>query len=414
MHRARFSAFRSRLLGAVGLAALTAPVVHGACGGSVHFSDDDGVVDPSGPGSGTTTGGTSGQGTTTGGTTTGGQGGYGAAGPGQGGNGAAGGAGQTIYTCFPETETGCPELAEAGNVFGYCTFEDFYYIEEWVSGPIVQEGECCYEVIAPYYCGEGRPLVVDDDVKSAALVDGERGWAAVLEGSCDATLDAAPALAAAWERSALFEHASVASFARVALELMAAGAPAHLVAQSHEAALDEIRHAELCFALANRFRGAPRGPGKLDLGDSLPLRRDLVALAVSTVREGCIGETIAALIAEEQHDRATDPEVRRALAIIAADEARHAELAWKTVAWAIGHGGDAVRSAVARTFAEAAQHLPRLEAHVDDGLEAYGVLSARRVGEVVARALAEVVLPLGHTLTAPKNDAQLSSAPLTE
>ncbi len=72
----------------------------------------------------------------------------------------------------------------------------------------------------------------------------------------------------------------------------------------------------------------------------------LARLAVSTLKEGCIGETVAAVIAAEQLARATDPAVRAALAGIAADEARHAELAWRTVAWAMDTGGPAVREAV--------------------------------------------------------------------
>ena len=46
--------------------------------------------------------------------------------------------------------------------------------------------------------------------------------------------------AQAWRLSGLAEHSSVAAFARAALELMAVGAPAELVADAHQAAIDEV------------------------------------------------------------------------------------------------------------------------------------------------------------------------------
>lgn len=51
--------------------------------------------------------------------------------------------------------------------------------------------------------------------------------------------------------------------------------------------------------------------------------------------EGCVGETLAALDAAEALASATDPHVRAALARIADDERRHAELAFRFVAWAL-------------------------------------------------------------------------------
>ncbi|MCA9546694.1 MAG: ferritin-like domain-containing protein, partial [Myxococcales bacterium] len=52
-------------------------------------------------------------------------------------------------------------------------------------------------------------------------------------------------LADHWTRQALAEHASVASFARFALHLMAVGAPPDLLVATHQAGLDEIEHARL-------------------------------------------------------------------------------------------------------------------------------------------------------------------------
>src|SRR6185436_7062049 len=108
------------------------------------------------------------------------------------------------------------------------------------------------------------------------------------------------ALAEAWARDALLEHASVASFGRFALELLAFGAPADLIEAAHRAALDEVRHARLCFALAGAYRGEALAPGAFPFDGAVRLAGDLAALAESAVLEGCVGETLAALQAAEQ------------------------------------------------------------------------------------------------------------------
>lgn len=140
------------------------------------------------------------------------------------------------------------------------------------------------------------------------------------------------ALADAWANDARFEHASIASFAKLSLELLALGAMAELVAASHRAALDEVEHARLCFALASRYAAEPIGPGALDLGSSVALATTLERIAAAAVVEGCVGETLGAIEAAEAA-RARDPIVARALRVIAEDEAKHAELSRRVVAW---------------------------------------------------------------------------------
>jgi hypothetical protein len=203
------------------------------------------------------------------------------------------------------------------------------------------------------------------------------------------------ALASAWLRDALLEHASVASFSRFALELIAVGAPARLLEAAHQAALDEVRHARLRFALASAYAGEDLEPGPLPLGGALEIASDLATVAARAVAEGCIGETVAALTAAEQHAVATDPSVRDVLAGIAEDEARHAELAWSFVAWAIRTGGRNVHDAVARAFtgALAAHQPPPREEIAEGALAAHGWLSEEAVRGARRRAIQAVVMP---------------------
>lgn len=159
-------------------------------------------------------------------------------------------------------------------------------------------------------------------------------------------------LAEAWLADARLEHASIASFARFTLDLLALGAPPALIDAAHRALSDELQHARACFTLASRYAGRPLGPGTMAMDGALGAPT-LAGAAASAVREGCVGETLAALLASAQRDRARDPEARRTLDRIAADEAAHAELAWAFVRWAVARGGEPVRAAVVRAFNEA-------------------------------------------------------------
>ena len=208
------------------------------------------------------------------------------------------------------------------------------------------------------------------------------------------------ALAEAWTADGLLEHASVASFARFSLALLAAGAPAELVLGAHQAALDEVRHARLCFGLASAYAGEVIAPGPFPLSGAVSVG-PISTLAVSTIHEGCVGETVAAVLASEQLARATDPAVRAALTQIAADEARHAELAWRTVAWAVKIGGPEVqrgRGARARGVLGGAPR-KRDEAPARRPLmEAHGRLDSATTATVVAGAMADVVAPAARML----------------
>lgn len=214
---------------------------------------------------------------------------------------------------------------------------------------------CCYpvEAVDPTprsECAVGRPYLESESAAPvlAPLRQGDAGWCAVPEGPSGGAVQ--DEVAGLWLRMAQLEHASVAAFARLTLELMACGAPADLLAAVQQAALDEVGHAEGCFAVAARLSGVVASPGPLPFGEPIAPRGDLVALAASAVREGCLGETLGAALAAEQAAQATDPEIRALLTRIAEDEARHAALSWRIVAWAMAAGGAPVRAAVAAAF----------------------------------------------------------------
>lgn len=412
--------FLVRLLGATGLTALM--VATTACG------DDDGTTTTTTGGGGTgnsSSGGNGGSGGSTGGSggdggSAGGAGGAGgdggsAGGAGGEGGGAGGGGGgsNTQTECYPDPtpENVCPDLTEAALTWP-CDADSIDSITSWVSGPVPDNGMCCYEVtVQENGCAViGRPFSTPEGALVSAAT-GALGW---RDEGCSPDVeslsaDARAALAEAWCRDALFEHASVASFGRFAMELMAVGAPADLVAAAHEAALDEVRHAKLGFALASAYAGHDLAPGAFPFGGSVEVDTDLARVAARTAAEGCIGETLAALLAEEQREQATDPRVRAVLDEIAKDEARHAALAWRAVAWAIRQGGAEVHKAVADVFADPIAHLPHV-APADRALAAHGRLDAESIVETMRGGLRDVVLPAARALLASAESEMRASA----
>lgn len=143
--------------------------------------------------------------------------------------------------------------------------------------------------------------------------------------------------AAAQDVEARAEYASVASFGELALRLLAVGAPAELVAACHRSALDEIRHAATCDALAGH-PATPFGaiPGLLGrpLGGWRRSRRvQLQRLAVESFLDGWVNEGAAAAELRDRAEHADSADDRAALEGMADDEQRHADLARSIVTW---------------------------------------------------------------------------------
>ncbi|MCO4744846.1 MAG: ferritin-like domain-containing protein [Proteobacteria bacterium] len=153
-----------------------------------------------------------------------------------------------------------------------------------------------------------------------------------------------------WRLSAELEHAAVAAFAELSHRLMLVGAPAELVARSHIAALDEIRHAERCFALASGYFKEPVSAapfeGLIRQRDPGTRLEEIARLAVGSLRDGAVGEGVAALTATHASEGAIDPVIRDTLATIGCEEAEHAALGWATIAWCLEEGGELVAQAL--------------------------------------------------------------------
>ncbi len=217
---------------------------------------------------------------------------------------------------------------------------------------------CCYHWFE--YCS-GRPLLDGDDMILAELQPGASWCCDPIEVAAhpdhpDEVLPRAfrERLGELWVQDARMEHAAIAAFMRATLELMAMAGPSELLAELQQAAQDEVVHAQRCFGFAARFSGQARQPGALTtlaprVADP-SAEADWVRLAVDTFVEGCVGETIATLVARRGLRHCDDPATVRTLEEIVEDEGQHAGLAWRTVSWILDEGAGDHREAVLRAL----------------------------------------------------------------
>lgn len=262
-----------------------------------------------------------------------------------------------------------------------------------MSGPVEQGEQCCYVFCTGACCG--RAFVVGGEQRLPGCVAGSDWLAERVAPVGELEPAMGRALARSWLDDARMEHASIASFAKFTLELLSLGAPADLVADAQRAALDEVAHAQLCFTLASRYSGQDRGPAALNVQGALG-SVSLADVAVATLREGCVGETLAAVVARAQLEGATDEAVRSALGRIAEDEERHAELAWSFLRWALSVGG----AAVAERVRDAAAGLDPaatvgfgLDVESDPAWRAHGRLTSEELASVQREVMTGVVAP---------------------
>ena len=178
-------------------------------------------------------------------------------------------------------------------------------------------------------------------------------------------------LAGTWMRRSEAEYLAVSTFSVLALDLVAARAPADVLSLCLRAGIDEIRHAEMCIRMAQIYSGKQQlpPPGMSSLPDD-PTRPKLHQALANTMLVSCVSETYATTVLSATRDLTTDPTAQAVLTSIYSDEVMHARLGWSYMRHAIELGGQGVIDA-------AAAMLPRALRGVANVVEA-----ERPVGEV--------------------------------
>jgi hypothetical protein len=274
-------------------------------------------------------------------------------------------------------------------------------------GPDPEATDCCYKVQleGDLSCPVvGRPLCVGTErtPRVATLRTGSarpsdtQAFAGLRRPQDPALIER---LRDRWLASARYEHASVAAFARVGLQLLWLGAPAELLRATQQAMADEVRHAQLCFGLAAAYGGAPpceAGPLRID--GCVSTGMELEAALHEAIIEGALGEGAAALEALEGARACVDPVVRGVLSRIAEDEQRHALLAYQTVKWALDAEPRRARAVVRECLRVGQRCAPKPAAELgavdDDATRGYGLTSSNRRAWLRHEVWHEVVAPI--------------------
>ncbi|MEP6866125.1 MAG: ferritin-like domain-containing protein [Deltaproteobacteria bacterium] len=228
-------------------------------------------------------------------------------------------------------------------------------------------GDSTYEPTSPWWLS-GTPLESEHhrlmrrratpipwaDTTVAALTDAERAR-----------------LAGTWMRRSEAEYLAVSTFSVLAIDLVAAMAPADVISLCLRAGIDEVRHAEMCMRMVEIYSGERRlpPPGMSSLPDD-PGRPKLHQALANTMLVSCVSETYATTVLHATRDLTLDPTARAVLTAIYSDEVMHARLGWSYLRYSIELGGQGVIDA-------AAQMLPRALRGVANVVEA-----ERPVGEV--------------------------------
>lgn len=254
------------------------------------------------------------------------------------------------------------------------------------NGPV-----CCYPVEVHdddpnAQCVIGRPYVEHDAAK-LAHVDVHRRASDAVESQQNLR-------ARAWALAGAAEHASVAAFNRLSLQLLALGAPIDLVGDVQLAALQEVQHARSCFDLAKALGANGLSLGKFPFAAAVDPNVDLAELAYAAVREGCLAETLGATVVASVADEVADEQMKHVLQQLAREESEHAVLSFRIVAWALRSGGQHVRDAVTKALAEPWPKLDTAELAVRTGV----ALSV--IERATADAYRRVLVPANRALSA--------------
>jgi hypothetical protein len=246
-------------------------------------------------------------------------------------------------------ETFCTALNDGGTGFYYCSLPTAY-----TSAYQAAVGDA-----GPY--GDGGPdsglrcpaWQADVVVQCGFMCTGRRTDGIPDHPGCDAR-----ELGDVFAARAYLEEVSVHAFDRMLRELRAHGAPPSLLRDARRARRDEVRHTAMMARLARRFGGEHRSPVAPD-GARNGAVRPLRAIAIENAVEGCVRETYGAVVGLVEARASSDPAVRRAMASIAADECRHAELSWAVARWILPRLGHEERALVASAMRRAIDDLAR-------------------------------------------------------
>jgi hypothetical protein len=213
------------------------------------------------------------------------------------------------------------------------------------------------------------------------------------------------AVGTAWVEMGLGEHASIAAFAKLILELLAIGAPPYLLEGAARALCDEIEHCRLCFERAAEFNQIATSPGQLDL-HNLSIDTDPAVILKNAITEGCFTETISAYWAVEAYASTTSSLEKDPLSRISSDEMRHSQFSWDLVKWLLSEFRH-LREVATESFTQALadfESVSTKSAEASSVPPGYGHLDVSTRVRVAKQTVQDVIVPSRDRLLASAGD----------
>ena len=209
-----------------------------------------------------------------------------------------------------------------------------------------------------------------------------------------------------WASRATAELRVASIFAAVSAGLLESGGDPAVLGIASRAVSDEVRHAEICRRLAERYSGHPvawPAPGRGSMPRLARAPADLRA-TLHTIAMGCVNETIASAWLEASLRPATSPLARAALRELIADDIHHARLGWAHLASSFVDGKTRMELGAwlpALFDAAAMQWTRDAKDKLPEGCPEHGVPSNDATRDVVRETMAGVVLPGFESLGVP-------------
>lgn len=214
------------------------------------------------------------------------------------------------------------------------------------------------------------------------------------------TPDERARLGETWTRRAAAEYLAVSTFAVLAIDLVAAAAPADVLSLCLRAGIDEVRHAELCLRMIEIYAGKRvlPPPGMSSLPDD-PKRPKLHQALANTMLVSCVSETYATTVLSATRDLTVDPTAQEVLTSIYSDEVMHARLGWSYLRYALDRGGDDARAAAAAMVPIALRGVATVVERerpigaVTEAVRGHGLMTPAEERQIFSACVREVLVP---------------------
>jgi hypothetical protein len=219
-------------------------------------------------------------------------------------------------------------------------------------------------------------------------------------------------LAETWTRRSAAEYLAVSTFAVLAIDLVAAGAPADVLSLCMRAGIDEVRHAELCLRMIEIYGGkrVMPPPGMSSLPDD-PERPKLHQALANTMLVSCVSETYATTVLTATRDLTTDPVAHAVLTSIYSDEVMHARLGWSYLRYGLERGGQGAIDAAAAMVPIALRGVAnvvereRPVGEVTEAVRGHGLMTPAEERVIYSSCVREVLVPGFEALGIPCGSA---------